>query len=558
MENNSNDHCLLDLYEGDGDELLILLETETAELIRDSEKWEKIIYSHIDRVVNSPRSLKIDNFKEDFDWLNSKPLSLDKELKNKFLILDFFTYCCINCEHALPFIQQVEEDFRENTEIVVIGVHSPKFLNEKDLNSVKNAVLRNKIKHPVINDPENHLWNMLGELFGGKINLFFCGLRENCIRRIDLKAKEVSTVFKRKNAAVDANFSSPWDVCIGPHFGSETNELNVLYIAVAGSHQMWAMPLQDVSIKSANEHKYLECSPFAGSGIEECRNNSYKMKAGFAQPSGVSYSELNPGVFFVIDLFQYGDKDGSGYDVKLQHPLGICAADEATIYIADSYNHKIKLINDKKRECSTLAGSGIKGSKINASLLKCEFDEPSAICYSSDEKLLLIADTNNHSIKIIDPETKILKVMSLTFPDISCVDAPLVGSGFPYQDISNFRKINLKVGGKINCTFKLNQPGLSLTEGVMQPWNLSIKGSCYWNVGCRSNSLFHSTWQPSLILKCIDGSKEHTLSEIIISANLTLCDDINNICFPKEVTVKLEIEFSEEGLECYDGVFIFN
>ncbi|XP_055942535.1 NHL repeat-containing protein 2-like [Argiope bruennichi] len=710
MENNSNDPCLVDLYEGDGDELLILLETETAELIRDSEKWEKIIYSHIDRVVNSPRSLKIDNFKEDFDWLNSKPLSLDKELKNKFLILDFFTYCCINCEHALPFIQQVEEDFRENTEIVVIGVHSPKFLNEKDLNSVKNAVLRNKIKHPVINDPENHLWNKLGVycwptvlitspshqilfslvgevqieklnylchqvlkyfktkntllntnqlqltllennketesllfpsgistcgksiivsdtghnrllllLFDGKIQhvigsgaighkdgsfskasfnrpqgiawwksnfVFVADTGNNCIRMIDLKAKEVSTVFKRKNAAVDANFSSPWDVCIGPHFGSETNELNVLYIAVAGSHQIWAMPLQDVSIKSSNEHKYLECSPFAGSGIEECRNNSYKMKAGFAQPSGVSYSELNPGVLFIADsesstirslslknghvktvvgggldpkdLFQYGDKDGSGYDVKLQHPLGICAADEATIYIADSYNHKIKLINDKKRECSTLAGSGIKGSKINASLLKCEFDEPSAICYSSDEKLLLIADTNNHSIKIIDPETKILKVMSLTFPDISCVDAPLVGSGFPYQDISNFRKINLKVGGKINCTFKLNQPGLSLTEGVMQPWNLSIKGSCYWNVGCRSNSLFHSTWQPSLILKCIDGSKEHTLSEIIISANLTLCDDINNICFPKEVTVKLEIEFSEEGLECYDGVFIFN
>ncbi|CAL1289430.1 unnamed protein product [Larinioides sclopetarius] len=363
------------------------------------------------------------------------------------------------------------------------------------------------------------------------------------------------------------------------------NELNVLYIAVAGSHQIWAMPLQDSAIKSSNDrHEFVKCSPFAGSGVEECRNNSYKMKAGFAQPSGISYSESNPGILFIADsesstvrslslvngqvktvvgggldpkdLFQYGDKDGSGYDVKLQHPLGICVVDEAKIYIADSYNHKIKLINDKKRECSTVAGSGVKGSKTGDSLLECEFDEPSAICYSSDEKLLLIADTNNHSIKIIDPEAKVLKVMSLTFPEISCVDAPRVEST-PRQENSNFRKINLKFGGRINCTFQLNQAGLNLTEGVMQPWNVSLKGTCNWNVECRSNSLFHSTQQPSLILRCIDGSNGDLHSEIIISANLTLCDNINNICFPKKFTAKLEIEFSEEGQESYDGVFVF-
>ncbi|GBM78153.1 NHL repeat-containing protein 2 [Araneus ventricosus] len=710
MEDTSSDPCLVDLYEGDSCDLLILLETDTEDLIRNSEKWEQIIYSHIDRVLHSPRGLKIDSFDEDFDWLNSKPLSLDKELKNKLLVLDFFTYCCINCEHALAFIQQVEDEFRENSELVVIGVHSPKFLNEKDLDSVKNAVLRNKIKHPVINDPENHLWNKLGVYcwptvlitspshqilfslvgevqikklsylfhqtlnyfkmkntllstnqlqltlleghketesllfpsgisacgksiivsdtghnrllllsFDGKIQhiigsgaaghkdgsylkasfnrpqgtawwksnfIFVADTGNNCIRKIDLKVKEVSTVFKRKNTTIesDENFSSPWDVCIGPDFGSEINELNVLYIAVAGSHQIWAMPLQEASFIPSNEHEFVKCSPFAGSGVEECRNNIYKMKAGFAQPSGVSYSEANPGVLFIADsesstvrslslvngqvktvvgggldpkdLFQYGDKDGSGYDVKLQHPLGICVVDEGKIFIADSYNHKIKLINVKKRECSTLVGSGVKGSKTSASLLECEFDEPSAISYTSDEKLLLIADTNNHSIKILDPESKMLKVISLTFPDISCVDAPVVQS-VPRQENSNFRKINLKFGGRINCTFKLNQPGLSLTEGVMQPWNISLKGTCNWNVECRSNSLFHSTRQPSLILKCIEGSNEDPLSEIIISANLTLCDDINNICLPKKVTVKLEIEFSEKGQDSYDGVFVF-
>ncbi|GFX66800.1 NHL repeat-containing protein 2 [Trichonephila clavipes] len=570
MDDCLSEPCLFNLYDYDNCQITTLLETNSKDVSREPERWRNVIHSHIERTLRSPRSLKLKNLGGDLDWLNSsKPLSLDGELMNKILVLDFFTYCCINCEHVYPFLQQVEKEFEKNPELVVIGVHSPKFPNEKALDNVKNAVLRNNIKHPVINDPENYLWKTLGiycwptvlitspahhvlfSLVGEaqieKLNyfcqqtlnyfkiknislninphsfmhseeyrrmnsllypsgistcssfiivsdtghnrllllsfdgnvldiigsgvighkdgsfkdssfnhphgsvwwrsnfVFVADTGNNCIRMIDIKAKKVYTVFDGKKSIDNSEgnsekpFASPWDVCLGQELGSDKNELNVLYIAVAGSHQIWAAHLND--LLDNEQQLALKCFSFAGNGTEECRNNTYKGKAGFAQPSGVSCSELHPRTLYIADsesssirsislnngcvktvagggldpkdLFQYGDKDGSRYDVKLQHPLGICVMEDEKIFITDSYNHKVKLINAKKQECSTIAGSGVKGSKISNSLLECEFDEPSAICYSTDKELLLITDTNNHNIKMIDQKTQTLKCVCI-------------------------------------------------------------------------------------------------------------------------------------------------
>ncbi|PRD32084.1 UNVERIFIED_CONTAM: Nhlrc2 [Trichonephila clavipes] len=806
MDDCLSEPCLFNLYDYDNCQITTLLETNSKDVSREPERWRNVIHSHIERTLRSPRSLKFKNLGGDLDWLNSsKPLSLDGELMNKILVLDFFTYCCINCEHVYPFLQQVEKEFEKNPELVVIGVHSPKFPNEKALDNVKNAVLRNNIKHPVINDPENYLWKTLGiycwptvlitnnlvalhfkydfwhrtatagsdvvqskcpifndffqhlwpyignntanvvfqmvkrpahhvlfSLVGEaqieKLNyfcqqtlnyfkiknislninphsfmhseeyrrmnsllypsgistcssfiivsdtghnrllllsfdgnvlvssgvighkdgsfkdssfnhphgsvwwrsnfVFVADTGNNCIRMIDIKAKKVYTVFDGKKSIDNSEgnsekpFASPWDVCLGQELGSDKNELNVLYIAVAGSHQIWAAHLNDLLdnehsrwqskyvcmvlclyflseqvglaecflllLLTLNRQLALKCFSFAGNGTEECRNNTYKGKAGFAQPSGVSCSELHPRTLYIADsesssirsislnngcvktvagggldpkdLFQYGDKDGSRYDVKLQHPLGICVMEDEKIFITDSYNHKVKLINAKKQECSTIAGSGVKGSKISNSLLECEFDEPSAICYSTDKELLLITDTNNHNIKMIDQKTQTLKCIQVIFPNLSCTDAstPSRNEKLPCQDDPNYRKINLAHEGKIKCSFKLAQPGISLTEGIVQPWNVAFKGSCDWTVACQSNTLFDSSNQPSLILTCTDTNTKVHKSEIVISANLSVCDDANKICLLKKVVAKLEVEISDVGSEVYDGVFIFN
>lgn len=90
-------------------------------------------------------------------WLNvAEPLSLT-QLRGRVVVLDFWTMCCINCMHVMSTLKQVEEAFPE--EVVVIGVHSPKFSAEKDVGAVRKAIARHGIEHPVIHDPDRKLWS---------------------------------------------------------------------------------------------------------------------------------------------------------------------------------------------------------------------------------------------------------------------------------------------------------------------------------------------------------------------------------------------------------------
>jgi thiol-disulfide isomerase/thioredoxin len=90
-------------------------------------------------------------------WLNSGgPVTLKKDLKGKVVILDFWTLCCINCIHIMPDLAKLEKKYPN--ELVVIGVHSPKFENEKDTASIRKAILRYQIEHPVVNDADHKIW----------------------------------------------------------------------------------------------------------------------------------------------------------------------------------------------------------------------------------------------------------------------------------------------------------------------------------------------------------------------------------------------------------------
>ncbi len=94
------------------------------------------------------------------EWLNtSQPIDL-KDLRGKIVILDFWTYCCINCMHILPDLKFLEEKYPN--QIVVIGVHSAKFNNEKDSQNIRDAILRYDIRHPVVNDSDMVLWRKFG------------------------------------------------------------------------------------------------------------------------------------------------------------------------------------------------------------------------------------------------------------------------------------------------------------------------------------------------------------------------------------------------------------
>lgn len=89
-------------------------------------------------------------------WLNTDgPLSL-QDLRGRFVLLDFWTFCCVNCLHVLDELRPVEEKYAE--ELVVIGVHSPKFVHEADPVALAQAVERYAVHHPVLDDPELVTW----------------------------------------------------------------------------------------------------------------------------------------------------------------------------------------------------------------------------------------------------------------------------------------------------------------------------------------------------------------------------------------------------------------
>lgn len=89
-------------------------------------------------------------------WLNTAgELSL-RDLRGRFVLLDFWTFCCINCLHVLDELRPVEETYAE--ELVVIGVHSPKFVHEADPVALAAAVERYGVHHPVLDDPDLVTW----------------------------------------------------------------------------------------------------------------------------------------------------------------------------------------------------------------------------------------------------------------------------------------------------------------------------------------------------------------------------------------------------------------
>lgn len=138
------------------EDLLCTLKSAASE-----EERDEAIYTFIEW-MESRDSLSIPEFDSNLEWLNCKnSLFFKDQLHGKLCVLDFFTYCCINCIHILPDLEALEHLHSEKDGLVILGVHSAKFENEKSSTNILSAVLRYDIRHPVVNDSEAKLWHSL-------------------------------------------------------------------------------------------------------------------------------------------------------------------------------------------------------------------------------------------------------------------------------------------------------------------------------------------------------------------------------------------------------------
>ncbi len=238
--------------------------------------------------------------------------------------------------------------------------------------------------------------------------LYVADTENHLIREVDLKARTVKTIAgtgeQVYNPAGSGDglkipLNSPWDLAL---------DGDRLFIAMAGNHQIWVYDLARRTV-----------GRFSGSGRERLTDGDHA-SAAFNQPSGLTI--LN-GKLYVADsevsgirevdldakggvrtiagtgLFDFGDKDGKGEEVLMQHVLAV-HAHQGKLYVTDSYNHKIKVCDPATREVKTLLGDGKRGKEDGKAP---RFYEPNGLWAFGDR--IFIADQNNHAIRVCDLKT---------------------------------------------------------------------------------------------------------------------------------------------------------
>ncbi|MEM7346397.1 MAG: hypothetical protein AAF485_19325, partial [Chloroflexota bacterium] len=247
--------------------------------------------------------------------------------------------------------------------------------------------------------------------------LYIADTENHAIRAIDLKEGSVRTVAGTgKKAHAQLQLDKPTKTPLRSPWALLTED-EVVFIAMAGSHQIWVLL------------KEQQLGPFFGNG-QEALVDGPQMESSFNQPSDLS---LGMGHIFVADseasairaisltetptvitligqgLFEFGDNDGVGSAVRLQHPTGL-VYHNGLVYIADSYNHKIKTLDPTQGRVTTVIGTGDAGY-VDGSFEEAHLFEPEGVAAMDD--YLFIADTNNHAIRIAHLPTQSVHTLAL-------------------------------------------------------------------------------------------------------------------------------------------------
>jgi thiol-disulfide isomerase/thioredoxin len=376
-------------------------------------------------------------FPESAEWINTrKPLKIE-QLRGKFVLLDFWTYCCINCMHLLPVLKEAEEEF-EN-ELVVIGVHTAKFDAEKQTENVREAVLRYQIRHPVLNDQGQVLWQAYGVNTWPTLVLIDPLGKLVWAHRGEIPYRDLQKVLKREVAkAKEARTINPRPV----HFELAEYEQPKTPLSFPGKVLATA---ERIWIADSNHHRLVavdakgQVLEVVGSGLAGLEDGSFQ-KARFRSPQGMVeldgnrllVADTENHALRVVDLERQvvqtvagtGDQAQSGFpgvdpgsslpkrwtrkplSTALASPWDLLSSEEA-IYIAMAGTHQIWRMPKSLDAIGPWAGNGrediVDGPRLPAqpyALGSASFAQPSGL--ASDGRFLYVADSEGSSIRAIE------------------------------------------------------------------------------------------------------------------------------------------------------------
>ncbi len=299
-------------------------------------------------------------------WLNTdKPITL-ADLRGRIVLLDFWTLCCINCIHTLPDLALIEA--RYPGIVVVIGVHTPKFDNEKRTSSIMKAILRYEIKHPVINDADRKIWAAYGCTQwptlvlidpAGKFRGFARG--EGNLELVDRSIKELIKEFDAKGT----------------------------------------LKKTPITFKLANEKT---ASPLCFPGKVLADADSKRLFIADSTNHRIVITDLEGKKIAVAGSGKEGFKNGAFADAQFSDPQGM-ALDGNTLYVADRKNHAIRALDLKNETVRLVAGTGVQNRfgrfGSSGAALKIPLCSPWDILLHN--KRIYIAMSGHHQIWVFDP-----------------------------------------------------------------------------------------------------------------------------------------------------------
>lgn len=239
------------------------------------------------------------------------------------------------------------------------------------------------------------------------------------------------------------------------------------------------------------------------------------------------------------NLFAFGDKDGALCDAKLQHLLGLAISEtENVLYVADTYNHKLKKVDITKNTVNTLSGPGFETVDGRSQ----PFYEPGGLCVSADGKRLYVADTNNHVIRIVelDKHFSVRRIRNLEL---------IVNQKHAKKDRVRHEMFTAKPiivsnkGGKSIIKLTMNlESGLKLTPEAEQKWVAELPSASWSSAPCSGSNVTDLDAVVNVPPHSQVQEEENILEFVF---NLLTCD--KDLCMPKNFVVKVPILYKQDG-----------
>src|SRR5215510_9314584 len=324
-------------------------------------------------------------------WLNTdKPLSI-AALKGKIILLDFWTYGCINCIHIIPDLKKLEAKY--GNQLVVIGIHSAKFQNEKETENIRHIILRYEIEHPVYNDSEYAVWQSYG-----------------------VRAWPTQVLI------------DPAGYIIGGVSGEGNYDVIDQAIAKTVTDFRAKGELNEEPLKLVLERAKVGELPLAFPGKILADAKTDRLFIADSNHNRIVVTKLDGTFVETIGTGEAGAADGAFEKATFYRPQGL-ALDGDSLYVADTENHLIRRVDLKARNVETIAGTGqqtheyFKSGPARSVALSSPWD------LQLVGRMLYIAMAGPHQIWQLDLTKNEVSTFAGSGREAR-IDGPLKGSGF--------------------------------------------------------------------------------------------------------------------------------